>query len=118
VATNSQVVSSSPDVLAQLAQGKHPNVTVALADGRIRTASMLGVHARLDVAVLTLPNRLGVRPLAFANPADLAVGAPVVVVAPRSGWRLGQLRHRVRPRPLSQFSTDPVQTELIQTEPR
>ena len=116
IVTNYHVVSG-----AAAAAGSRPGagvtVQVRLADGRTRTATVTGVDERLDVAVLSVPAGLNVRPLAFADAFALTPGADAYAIGSPFGLATTITAGVVSGLDLaSSFASDAVQSTLLQTD--
>jgi putative serine protease PepD len=71
---------------AHVVDGSH-SVTVKLADGTTRNATVLGIDNATDVAVLKIdPSGLTLHPLALGSSSSVDVGAPVAVIGDPFGY--------------------------------
>ena len=116
IVTNYHVVSGATTT-TKTAAGPRVQVQVRLADGRIRTATVLGTDARLDIAVLSVPAGLNVRPLAFSDAFKVTPGADAYVVGAPFGLATTISTGVVSGLDLaSSFATDAVQSALLSTD--
>lgn len=117
IVTNAHVVASSPKALAALGERRRHKVTVTLADGRTRTATVLGVDSRMDIAILGVPDDVDVQALPFIDSEDLVTGQPVAVLGhPFGGDQMlttGVLSGISRN---SRFAASDVQSLMLQTD--
>lgn len=117
IVTNAHVVTSTADSLKSVSTTGSFTVKVRLADGRERKGKVLAIDARTDLAVVEVPDNLGVRPLAFAKSNDASPGQPVAVIGHPFGQgatlSTGVLSAQARN---STFASSDVQQLLLQTD--
>ena len=75
------IVSSDGFVLtnAHVVNGA-TNITVTLADGSTKSATIVGLDATADIAVIKISDASGLTPVTFAKSADVQVGDTVIAV--------------------------------------
>jgi putative serine protease PepD len=115
--TNAHVVSTGTSAIKAIATDTKLTVHVHLADGRVRTGHVDAIDARTDLAIISVPADLGIRPLAFADSTTAHPGAPVAVIgnpfANGQSISTGILSGTARN---SRFAATDVQSLLLQTD--
>ncbi|MGH3739531.1 MAG: S1C family serine protease [Micromonosporaceae bacterium] len=100
-----------------LGAGKDANLRVAFSDGSTATATVVGASKESDIAVLKV-SRTGLKPVAFGNSDQVAVGDPVIAVGAPLGLQNTVTQGVVSAldRPVAGGEDDPSVFAAIQTD--
>lgn len=104
-------------VFALLESKAEVGVQVRLADGRVRPGTVAAWDARSDLALVAVEPVDGIGPLAFATSAEVEPGQPVVAIGSPFGLHFSVSEGVVSSaRRNTRFRSDPLQSNLIQTD--